>query len=248
MVKKSKTMMWLTTAIIAFLVFILLQLPASWLISKFYKNNQSLKNVSGNIWQGQADWQSGKLNGSIIWNTRPLDLILLRFGANVEINSGQTHLKGVLAYGVSKKIYVKKMSGQIAPETLQTVVNWQWPENKIQLQDIEFQFKPSQGFANSAGGLQWGGGNLVYQFNQNQERMNMPSLIGKLSDEAGKLNFDIQDQRGQKMANLSLEPNMMLDVQLTQRLLLNIPSYSGKAGLDTFVVSSRQPLLNGGLN
>ena len=39
-----------------------------------------------------------------------------------------------------------------------------------------------------------------------------------------------------------LDANMMLDVQLTQRLLLNIPSYDGKAGLDTFVISSRQPL------
>jgi general secretion pathway protein N len=40
----------------------------------------------------------------------------------------------------------------------------------------------------------------------------------------------------------------MLDVQLTQRLLLNVPSYEGKAGLDTYVISSRQPLLQGGSN
>ena len=38
----------------------------------------------------------------------------------------------------------------------------------------------------------------------------------------------------------------MMDVQLTQRLLLNIPSYDGKAGLDTYVISSRQPVLKGG--
>jgi hypothetical protein len=37
----------------------------------------------------------------------------------------------------------------------------------------------------------------------------------------------------------------MLDVQLTQRII-NIPSYEGKAGLDTYVISSRQPLLQGG--
>jgi len=47
------------------------------------------------------------------------------------------------------------------------------------------------------------------------------------------------------MANLVLDPDMMLDVQLTQRLLLNVPSYDGKAGLDTYVISSRQPLLRG---
>ena len=46
---------------------------------------------------------------------------------------------------------------------------------------------------------------------------------------------------------LELDQNLMLDVQLTQRLLLNIASYNGKAGLDTYVVSSRQPLFKGGL-
>ncbi len=76
--------------------------------------------------------------------------------------------------------------------------------------------------------------------------MNMPSLSGQLADHNGQLQVDIRDQRNQKMANLLLDANMMLDVQLTQRLLLNVPSYDGKAGLDTFVISSRQPLLQGG--
>jgi len=75
--------------------------------------------------------------------------------------------------------------------------------------------------------------------------MNIPSLKGEIQDDGGKLIFNIQDQRGQKMANLVLDPDMMLDVQLTQRLLLNVPSYDGKAGLDTYVISSRQPLLRG---
>ncbi|RJO38980.1 general secretion pathway protein, partial [Acinetobacter baumannii] len=72
------------------------------------------------------------------------------------------------------------------------------------------------------------------------------SLSGQLTDQNGQLQVDIRDQRNQKMANLLLDANMMLDVQLTQRLLLNVPSYDGKAGLDTFVISSRQPLLQGG--
>ncbi len=51
-----------------------------------------------------------------------------------------------------------------------------------------------------------------------------------------KLVFDIRDQRDQKLMALELDQNLMLDVQLTQRLLLNISSYNGKAGLDTYVV------------
>ena len=76
--------------------------------------------------------------------------------------------------------------------------------------------------------------------------MNMPSLIAHLQSENGQLQLDVRDQRQQKMANFSLDANFMLDAQLTQRMLLNIPSYQGKAGLDTYVISSRQPLLQGG--
>jgi general secretion pathway protein N len=76
--------------------------------------------------------------------------------------------------------------------------------------------------------------------------MNIPSLMAEIKDENGQLQVDVRDQRSQKMANLSLDPSLMLDVQLTQRMLLNIPSYEGKAGLDTYVISSRQPLMQGG--
>ena len=56
--------------------------------------------------------------------------------------------------------------------------------------------------------------------------------VAEMKDENGQLQIDVRDQRSQKMANLSLDAGLMLDVQLTQRMLLNIPSYQGKAGLD----------------
>lgn len=76
--------------------------------------------------------------------------------------------------------------------------------------------------------------------------MQIPSLAGRLSQEQNKLIVDLRDQRQQKLMNLTIDPSLMLDVQLTQRLMLNVPSYQGKAGLDSYVVSSRQPLLSGG--
>ncbi|KHO14644.1 general secretion pathway protein [Acinetobacter baumannii] len=246
MKKKSKQWKWWFFALIAFLIFIILQIPATWLISKFSKNNQTVHNVSGNIWQGQADWHRGALRGTIHWKTRPLDLFLLRFAADVDIHSGNTQLTGIMAYGFGKKVIVRNMTGQVAPETLKQIVNWQWPVNSIQLKDIQFNYKKEQGFAAVDGQLHWGGGALVYTIGDRQDRMNMPSLSGQLTDHNGQLQIDIRDQRNQKMANLLLDANMMLDVQLTQRLLLNVPSYDGKAGLDTFVISSRQPLLQGG--
>lgn len=245
--KNSKQTVWWGIAVVAFLIFVLLQVPASWLISKFYKNNQILKNVSGNIWHGQADWQKGNLRGSVEWKTRPLDLILMRVGADLKVHSGQTQIDGVFAYGLGKTLHIKKMNGQIAADTLKSVINWQWPSNNIQLNDLQLQFNREKGFSKADGQMQWGGGGLVYTFGQRQDRMEVPSLKSLIKDESAKLILDVQDQRGQKMANISLDPSLMLDVQLTHRLLQSVPSYSGKAGLDTYVLSTRQPLLSGGL-
>lgn len=246
MKKNTKQWKWWIFAIFAFLIFIILQIPATWLIAKFSKNNQILHNVSGNIWQGQADWQSGQLRGSVHWKTRPLDLFLFRLGANLDIHSGNTQFNGVFAYGLGQKIMIKDLQGEISPETLKFFANWQWPENAIQLKDVQFNYQKEKGFSASEGKLNWGGGPLSYTFGQRQDRMNMPSLAAEIKDENGRLQIDVRDQRSQKMANLSLDANLMLDVQLTQRMLLNIPSYQGKAGLDTYVISSRQPLLQGG--
>lgn len=245
--KKSKQVTWWAIAGAIFIFFVLLQVPANWIIAKFYKNNSTLHNISGNIWQGQADWQKGDLSGSVKWTTRPLDLLLLRVGADLEIQTGKTQIQTVMAYGLGKKIIIRDLNGQISPESLKTLSDWQWPANLIQLSDVNLNFNKEQGFSQAQGQLQWAGGDLVYVFSQRQERMTVPSLSAVISDEAGKLNLNIQDQRQQKMANINLDAQMMLDVQLTQRLLMNVPSYDGKAGMDSYVITTRQPLLSGGL-
>jgi general secretion pathway protein N len=245
MIKKVNFTSWWIFALIAFSIFILLQIPASWLVSKFYKNNQSLQNVSGNIWQGQADWKKGQLRGSVSWSTRPLDLLLFRLGANIELRSGNSQLDGVVAYRFGE-IIIDSMQGQISPETLKNVADWQWPTNSIQVKDLDFKYKKNKGFTNAKGDLQWSGGELIYTFSQRLNNMNVPSLKGKLADENSKLIFDVRDQKDQKMVNLVIDQELMMDLQLTQRLLLNVPSYDGKAGLDTFVISTRQPLIKGG--
>ena len=151
-----------------------------------------------------------------------------------------------MGYGLGKNIIIKNITGQIAPDTLKNVVNWQWPANAIQLKDIQFKMNKDKGFSDVDGQLQWAGGELQYTMGQRQDRMSVPSLNGTFKDENTKLIIDLQDARGQKMANIGLDQGMMLDVQLTQRLLLNVPSYDGKAGLDTYVISTRQPLIQGG--
>ena len=147
---------------------------------------------------------------------RPLDLLLLRVGAHVDIHSGNTQLSGIMAYGLNKSFIVKNLEGQVAAETLK-IADWQWPSTAIQLKDLDFKYKPQQGFSQVAGQMQWAGGELIYTFAQRQERINIPALTGTLTDENGQLLLDVRDSREQRMLNIKLDPGMMLDIQLTQR-------------------------------
>lgn len=239
-------MSWWIFAVIAFLIFVILQIPASWLVLKFYKENNSLQNIGGNIWNGQADWQKDQLRGTITWNYRPLDLLLLKIAANTEIHSGNTQLKGIVGYSFGNFL-AQSFNGSVAPETLWNIQAWQWPSTDIQVKDLGFKYNKTTGFENVAGVLQWGGGELLYTYAQRQERMNVPSLKGMLISDNGKLILDVRDLRDQKLANLSLDAALMLDTQLTQRFLLNVQGYEGKATMDSYVISVRQPLIKGGV-
>lgn len=243
--KKPKMLRWWLFATVTFLMCVLLQVPAAWLMAKFYPEQQSLHNISGNIWSGQADWSKGQLRGSLKWQVRPLDLLRLRAAANVEMHSGQSQLQAVMGYGLGQKIVIQDLNAELAPETLKNLAQWQWPANSIRLQDVALQFKKAQGFSQATGQVDWSGGELLYHYAQRQERMHVPILKASLAASDGKLIIDARDNREQKMLNLALDQQLMLDVQLTQRLLMNVASYKGKAGLDTYVMSSRQPLLKG---
>lgn len=244
--KKNLSWRWGVFTVAVFILFVLLQLPASWIMAKFYKNNTILQNVNGNIWVGQADWQYRHLKGSVSWNTRPLDLLWLRLGADVEIRSGNSLVETQVGYGIGKNLILQDVTGQISADTLQQFANWQWPSNAIQIDVKELRFHKETGFDRVEGQLNWTGGLLQYNVRMRDEKMNIPSLKAQLSAETGKLNIDVRDQKDQKMAMFSLDQNMMLDTQLTQRLLLNVPTYSGQASLDSAVISLRQPLMNVG--
>ena len=242
----NKKLRWWMFAILTFVIFVLLQVPATWLIAKFYKSNQSLNNVSGNIWQGQADWQQRGLQGTVAWKVRPWELLLLRAAADIEIHSGQTQLNGVMAYGLGKTLYIRQLSGEIAPDTLARFTSGQWPAQSIQLKDIDLKYKKADGFSATDGQLYWLGGEMRYRFGERQDLINIPNLQAKLSNDQQKLMIDVRDNRENKMLNIVLDPSLMMDIQVTQRMLLNSPSYQGQAALDSYVFSTRQPLLEGG--
>jgi general secretion pathway protein N len=66
--------------------------------------------------------------------------------------------------------------------------------------------------------------------------------VGKLNQDHDRLHLALTDVSQGRMGDFYLSPDQMLDVQLTQRLLSFVAGYRGQAGLDTAVISTRQPL------
>lgn len=245
-IKKSKNMSWWVFSILTFLIFIMLQIPASWLVSKFYPENQNLQNIRGNIWNGQADWRKNQLSGTITWAYRPLDLLFLKIAADTEIRSGETYLQGVVGYSFGH-VLLQSLSGKIAPETLKNIYQWQWPSSNIHIKNLNFKYKKTSGFEKVDGTVQWEGGELLYTHAQKIERVSIPVLKGTALSDQGKFILDVRDMRDQKLANFSLDAALMLDTQLTQRFLMNVQGYDGKAAMDAYVISVRTPLIKGGI-
>lgn len=240
--KRSRIIVWLITFVGLLLVSLVLQVPASWLLAKFAPNVRMLDNVSGNLWQGQARWHYQRLNGTVHWNTRPWELLRLRGASNVVIQTGQTELRGIVSIGLGKRYHVQQFEGKIGADTLSNVLPWQWPSANINVKDLSLDFQQNQGISAAKGQLSWAGGMLNYPIGQHFERINIPPLSGELSHDKDKMKLLITDSQKQRLAELNLDKDLMLDVQITQRFLLHAPGYQGKAGLDSAVVTTRQPL------
>ena len=246
--KKDKpTWRWWIFAAVLLLSFIVLQLPAAWILARVLPNNPYLENVSGNIWHGQGDWHYQNVQGVVSWQVRPWTLLLLRASANVDIKTGDTHLQGIVTQG-AHRFELSGINGQIDAGTLQALLPWQWPSAPILVKDVSLVQHDKTGFSDVSGQLSWGGGVLGYPFEGHTERATLPTLRGDLSEDHSRLHLALTTEQKERMGDFYLSnsgasaKDTMLDIQLTQRLLLNVSGYHGQAGLDTAVISMRQPL------
>lgn len=241
MTKKQPGKGWWSFAGFLLLFFVLLQLPAAWILSRIAPQNPYIDSISGSIWQGQADWHMQNIQGVLSWQLRPLSILLLRIAADVDIQTGNTHLTGQAGIGFNQK-RVDNLNGQIGSDTLATLLPWQWPTGPIQLHDLKLVNKGDAGWQTAEGQLNWAGGLLGYPLEGHIEHANLPPLVATLGAEDGRLQVDLTNTQHERMGNIYLTKDQMVEVQLTQRLLLTVASYHGQAGLDTAVVTTRQPL------
>lgn len=250
--KKPSTLWWLL-GILLLLIFLFVQLPASWLIARFAPNQQYLENINGNLWRGQAQWRlparmigrAGQpLSGSLDWQWRPWELLWLQMGSDVTIKTGSSDVHarlGLRRNGIS----ISNAKGVLAGTTIGTLAPIQWPATDITLHDVSLNASRSEGkttWTEAEGQLTWPGGQIGYPMGRKTEILDLPAMKNNITLDKGKLHFELVNDSDERMGDIYLDSDNMLDVQLTQRLLLNVKGYKGNAAMDTAVVSVRQPL------
>lgn len=252
--KRPRKLWWLVGGVL-FMLMVLLQMPASWLLGKYAPDNRYIQYVSGNIWQGSLIWQlptsGGALTGSGTWTWQPWQLFLGKFGADAQLQSGQTRLDGQLSIG-RHGWSVAEMDGKISPETLRQLVSWQLPDTPIQVNNLQLAYQDADsgqaaGFYDADGQLTWVGGTLGYPNGGQHLYLTIPPMRAQLSaeqkDNQARLQLNLLDNQDKRLGDIYIDGNQMLDISLTQRLLEQMPNYKGKAPQDTNVVSVRQPLM-----
>lgn len=253
--RKPRKLWWLV-GVMVFAFFVLVQMPAAWIVHKYAPQQTYLQYVSGSLWQGSAVWQLPvrntatavpPLSGTVQWQWQPWRLLLGKFGADIRVQSAQTRLSGQLHMG-SRSWSVYELSGKISPETMTAIAPWQFPDTSIVLNQVTLQ-RTQHGFIDADGQLSWSGGQLGYPSAGKTYRINLPAMHGQLSSEkkgdTQRLHLSLLDSQDKRLGEFYVDEQNMLDVALTQRLLQYMPEYKGQAPQDTAVVTIRQPLSSG---
>ena len=251
------TKLWWLVGLVLFCLCLVIQLPAQWLVQKFMPNNPYLQQISGNLWQGQANWQlmtqpTAPLAGTVNWQWQPWYLLTGKLGMAVTVRSGNSALDGQVKIG-KQAWQLQQINGNVTPDTLKQLLTWQLPDTSIKLKDISIE-KDKVGYQAASGTLQWAGGETGYSSGGKIYRINLPTMQGNLMVDKAKNSANVVNNAGQRLhlalttvqsqrlADLYLDNDNMLYVALTQRLLKQMPDYKGQSADDSIVVSLRQPL------
>lgn len=248
------TKLWWLIGLVLFGLCLVVQLPARWLVDKFAPNNPFIQQVSGNIWQGQVNWQimprpNNPLAGSLNWQWQPWHLFTGKLGMKVELTTGQSKLNGQIK--LNKTAWqINDFSGKITPDTLNQLVNWRFPDTPITVKNLTIH-KDNTVFNKVSGNLSWAGGDLGYTMGGKSYPIHLPTMVGTLDNKktgsaeannSSRLHLALTTPQGQRLGDFYLDNDKMLDVEITQRLLKNMPSYKGSGADDSVVLSMRQPL------
>jgi general secretion pathway protein N len=110
-----KRVIWITLlAVVAFAVFLLVRLPASWVVSS-PPANISCTGVDGTIWSGACSGLvvSGQPVGDVVWDIHPSRLLAGKLAAHVAVTRPSASASGDVEVGLDKNLIVRNMRADL---------------------------------------------------------------------------------------------------------------------------------------
>lgn len=240
--QEAKAYNWVLLASILLVFALILQMPARIIANFLPKDIRALCSAwGGTLWTGQVNSQMTGTQSQLRWSIRPISLLTLKLGFDVEVLTGHSQVQAQLALGMSGW-YLKAEQGNLSPIDIQPFLsNWQLPSHPIIITQLNIQHQ-QQNWQNSQGLLTWQAGAVDYVLNGQRQHLNLPPVALKLSGQQQSLIMSLQDEaQTVNLATFTITGET-IESRLTQRLLSYAPNYRGVAEPDAIVVTASQPL------
>ncbi|MDO5651547.1 MAG: hypothetical protein Q4G13_05360 [Moraxella sp.] len=222
-------------ALVLFVVFCVVQIPAAWLVAK-YAPNAPFMQVSGNVWAGQGIWRFGHdkpLTGELEWQLSLLGAVQ-GVPFDVQLGQGDSRLTGQA--GVSKTGFaIKALNGRITPSTMQAFGDV-YSEMPIVVKNSYIAKDGDKLSADLQATI--GAGRLFYVYQGQAGETMLPMMTASVKNDGdsgdGVLLSVVGDTGEFVQGGLSVT---QVQIGLTQRFMQNFSAYTGQADADTVVIN-----------
>ncbi len=123
----KRVLTYSSIVLLCYFVFLLITFPAdrAYSMAKSMMPNVALYGVRGTVWAGEADavvLKDKQPLREFEWTVLPWHILMGRLAADVKFDNNRTWVNARVAYSVTGKVIVSRLSGQLDGEALQSLL------------------------------------------------------------------------------------------------------------------------------
>jgi general secretion pathway protein N len=224
MITTKSKVYWLLLAVALFLVFVIVQIPASWGGYLMTRNGAlALSGVSGSVWHGRAGMASVKIDGrdyllgELRWDLQPLSLLTLTPCAELKTDHERQQITGTACTSLANTLTLRDTDISVPASLLQGLPEHYSITGQLSAHIEQFTLK-QQSLQQLQGNLSWSAARL----NNGQRWLTLGAFAADLSaTDSGELAAEVfslegpVDLKGTLTMALSGGVNVDVEVALT---------------------------------
>lgn len=241
----------LLLALCAYLVALLVQLPAGWAWRWLAPQvdlppGMSVTQVGGTVWQGAARVRWDNIPTRLTWSLQMRSLLQGQLPVNWTLESAQSRLQGVVLV-LGQKHVVVNVHGQLYMPEFSRLVQAQGGANlvgSVTIRDLSLGWE-GQGWSVASGEANWPGGLVTWPMGQTMQQTTMPPMQALLRRQGQVLTVSVSKTGDrQAAARVNLSPDGVVELLIYRHLLdLAGQSWPASVGPGAIVFRMRQKVL-----